>query len=979
LATREFRRLAVAVTVGGTLVAGCRSDALDLTSTATSPTTGALGLVIEQLPAGAAALVTISNAQGFRQSVTGPQLLPDLAPGDYTVVAADVVVGEARYTPSPVMQSTTVVAGKPTTVSVAYALLAPSGGLAVTATGIPAGASASVTVTGPGGFAQSLNGTQTLSGLVPGSYTVDAANITDGSFTWVPAIAVQTIVVSAGTIAPASVAYAASNGALTLTITGVPGGSTAAVTVSGPGGFSSAATASQTLGFLAPGTYTVTANSFAAADTTYAPQPASQVIAVTAGATAAARVTYTGMATPPTSTVGSLTVTISGSPTSALVLVSGPAGFAQLLGSSQTLSGLAPGAYTVAATSTSSSGYTYTAAPATQTIVVVVGSTVTANIAYVVSDGSLAVAVSGVPSGASANMTVTGPGGYARALTAPQTLTGLAPGSYTIAAANFVSSNLTYAPGAATQTKSVTAGSTATATVAYSASTGSLSVPLTGLPIGANGNVTVSGPGNYSQQFTASQALTGLAPGAYTIGASAVTSGGSTYTPSPATQTAMVIAGSTVTADVAYSWTAPTLGALTVTITGVPVSASVTVTGPSAFSQVLTATQTLSGLPPGAYTVTAASVTAGGFAYAPAPPTQAVTVTGGSTASATVAYAATKGAVTVTITGAPVSASVTVTGPSAFSQVLTATQTLSGLTPGSYTVTAAAVTSGATTYTPQPASQAVSVAAGATASVSAVYSAQTSATLTPGYHARSMTVVNWAGKSVIVDYKIYIPTGYTATKKWPVILAAHGSGEDGGDGVTDHSNNNTAQLTVGLGPHIAALNNQAVVVFPQVPNISIDPALWGAFMVRLLMTALNQTLAEANIDPTRIYLTGNSSGGFQVWDVLYQNPTVFAAMIPAAGGINAPAMTQNNSITDGPAAAVARLAAMPIWMFSADDDGTVPYTTYGLPIVTEWAAHGIGDPPFKHTLYHAIGGHQPTWDTAFASAATWTWLFAQHR
>ncbi len=42
--------------------------------------------------------------------------------------------------------------------------------------------------------------------------------------------------------------------------------------------------------------------------------------------------------------------------------------------------------------------------------------------------GSLAVAVSGLPDGASAAVSMTGPGGFARTLTASQTISNLAPG-----------------------------------------------------------------------------------------------------------------------------------------------------------------------------------------------------------------------------------------------------------------------------------------------------------------------------------------------------------------------------------------------------------------------------------------------------------------------------------------------------------------------------------------------------------------------
>ncbi|SFD69407.1 PQQ-dependent sugar dehydrogenase [Massilia yuzhufengensis] len=84
------------------------------------------------------------------------------------------------------------------------------------------------------------------------------------------------------------------------------------------------------------------------------------------------------------------------------------------------------------------------------------------------------------------------------------------------------------------------------------ATTGALVVAATGLPAGVNASVRVTGPNNYQQDLTASQTLSGLAAGSYSVAAAPVTAGGVTYTPTPATQSAVVTAGGSVTATVAY-------------------------------------------------------------------------------------------------------------------------------------------------------------------------------------------------------------------------------------------------------------------------------------------------------------------------------------------------------------------------------------------------------------------------------------------
>ena len=81
--------------------------------------------------------------------------------------------------------------------------------------------------------------------------------------------------------------------------------------------------------------------------------------------------------------------------------------------------------------------------------------------------GTLAVVTSGLPAGSNASVRVTGPSNYQQDLTGPQTLTGLAPGSYSVTAAPVSVNGVSYTPSPLSQTAAVTAGATVTATVTY--------------------------------------------------------------------------------------------------------------------------------------------------------------------------------------------------------------------------------------------------------------------------------------------------------------------------------------------------------------------------------------------------------------------------------------------------------------------------------------------------------------------------------
>jgi sugar lactone lactonase YvrE len=84
---------------------------------------------------------------------------------------------------------------------------------------------------------------------------------------------------------------------------------------------------------------------------------------------------------------------------------------------------------------------------------------------------------------------------------------------------------------------------------------GSLRVTIAGLPEGTNANVTVSGPGGFSQTLTASDTLNDRAPGTYTISVNGVVVAKTTvdeYYQGDGT-TATVTAGSSVSAGVSYA------------------------------------------------------------------------------------------------------------------------------------------------------------------------------------------------------------------------------------------------------------------------------------------------------------------------------------------------------------------------------------------------------------------------------------------
>ena len=172
--------------------------------------------------------------------------------------------------------------------------------------------------------------------------------------------------------------------------------------------------------------------------------------------------------------------------------------------------------------------------------------------------------------------------------------------------------------------------------------TGSLNVFITGLPIVA-ADVQITGPGGYDRTIIASSTIDLLTPGTYTVTANPVTSGATTYTATGGGTFNVTASNQSVPVNITY---AVSTGILGVTINGLPggTNASVVVTGPNSYHQVLTASGVLGNLTPGAYAVKANVVNSGGTNYGASPDSQLVNVPVGTTVTpVTVTYSASSG------------------------------------------------------------------------------------------------------------------------------------------------------------------------------------------------------------------------------------------------------------------------------------------------------------------------------------------------
>lgn len=234
-----------------------------------------------------------------------------------------------------------------------------------------------------------------------------------------------------------------------------------------------------------------------------------------------------------------------------------------------------------------------------------------------------------------------------------------------------------------------------------------------------------------------------------------------------------------------------------------------------------------------------------------------------------------------------------------------------------------------------------------------------------------------AKDGTVLPYRIYLPEGYSAEKKYPLVLFLHGADKRGSD--------NKAQLESAYGAFferiLGAERNRypAIIVAPQCPSEQqwVDtPWINGCYSLdsveksnemEAVEELLEQLQNEYSVNRNRLYAVGVSMGGFGVWDLIMRNPDLLAAAIPMAGA--------------GDPSKAALIKDMSIWCFHGETDTVVPFAQ-STPRMVE-ALTNAGSEKMRYTEYSAevLGnsdGHNID-RRVYAEPEFLSWLFAQKK
>jgi predicted peptidase len=211
-----------------------------------------------------------------------------------------------------------------------------------------------------------------------------------------------------------------------------------------------------------------------------------------------------------------------------------------------------------------------------------------------------------------------------------------------------------------------------------------------------------------------------------------------------------------------------------------------------------------------------------------------------------------------------------------------------------------------------------------------------------------------------LPYRLFIPPHYDQKKKYPLVVYLHGGGGRGND--------NQKQIDGGNGYLVdlfTADDTQShypsFVVAPQSPaegwieNDSITPTRH----LRSVYEIVRELQRTYNIDEARIYVSGQSMGGFGTFAIISQYPRTFAGAVALCGG--------------GDPSKVERLKNVPVWVFHGAKDESVPVERSRTIVAAIKNAGG----KVRYTEFADVG--HIIWPSVVKETELLPWLFAQRK
>lgn len=200
-----------------------------------------------------------------------------------------------------------------------------------------------------------------------------------------------------------------------------------------------------------------------------------------------------------------------------------------------------------------------------------------------------------------------------------------------------------------------------------------------------------------------------------------------------------------------------------------------------------------------------------------------------------------------------------------------------------------------------------------------------------------------------LQYYLYYPAGYAKSpnEEFGLLVFLHGGGESGGV-LEEVKKNGPPKMMAEDYPF------PFLVLAPQNPH---KKKWWNINAVNQLVDAI---VANNNVDPKRIYLTGLSRGGSAAWDLAVQYPDKWAALAVVCGMAPVPYAHWIPK-------------ELPIWVFHGDEDPVIPVAESDAMVEK---LKSMGN-TIKYTRYKGVGHN--SWDKTYAMDELYLWMAKQKK
>jgi predicted peptidase len=213
-----------------------------------------------------------------------------------------------------------------------------------------------------------------------------------------------------------------------------------------------------------------------------------------------------------------------------------------------------------------------------------------------------------------------------------------------------------------------------------------------------------------------------------------------------------------------------------------------------------------------------------------------------------------------------------------------------------------------------------------------------------------------AARDVTIHYLLFTPKEYKSDgEPWPLLLFLHGYGESG--------RNELERVKIHGPPKLVEKRADFpfIVVAPQCPPVKYDmKEIVKAWKADELIQLVDHVAKNLNIDPTRIYVTGLSMGGFGTWRLVAAHPERFAAALPICGGGEPDTMAKS-------------LTGVPIWAFHGARDSVVPLSASEKMVDAVRQAGG----QVEFTVYPNV--EHDSWTQTYDNEKVYEWLLSHRR